>query len=211
MSNQAASAQQRLPLLGAILAGGMSTRMGTPKSRLKLHGRRVIDVLADHLRPFCAKTVIICRDQEQAAKLTPHPGTTLLYDASPNLGPMGGLITAFAHSRYDAVLLLGCDVPFIQVQLLEKLSANFERDQPIALLPRTPGPDGPQPQPLCSIWSLRAAPHVQAAVREPHRSLFRLAARIGAAYLDLNGEESKQLRNVNTRADLVDGLSFEDQ
>ncbi|HYF49005.1 MAG TPA: molybdenum cofactor guanylyltransferase [Planctomycetota bacterium] len=196
-------------IVGAILAGGMSTRMGAPKSELKLHGRPVIDVLVEYLRMFCPSTVIVCRDGLQASTINLPPNVSSICDSESGKGPLGGLHGALAWARTDSVLLLGCDVPFVEPALLMKLVHRFQHDQPIAVLPRTPDPNGGwQPQPLCSIWSPRSLPEVGKALRENRLSLFRLAQEIGAAYMDVSPEESTQLRNVNTREDLRDGLTL---
>jgi len=204
-----ASAAPSLQILGAILAGGQSSRMGTTKSCLKLDGRPVLKILAERLRPICFRAVVVCRDAEQAASLALPPELSAIFDAVSGRGPLGGLHAALAFAGTDAVLLLGCDVPFVETPLLGKLVERFQRDQPIALLPRTPSTHGSwQPQPLCSIWSHAALPHVETALRENRLSLYRLAGEIGAAYVDLSNDESRQLRNVNTREELRDGLTL---
>jgi molybdopterin-guanine dinucleotide biosynthesis protein A len=44
-------------------------------------------------------------------------------DRAPGCGPLGGLDTALAHARYDTVVLVACDMPYVTSPLLAHLGA----------------------------------------------------------------------------------------
>lgn len=105
--------------LGAVLAGGQSTRFGSDKAEALLEGRSLLDhalhALAPHVDEMvlCGRTVI---------------GTTSLPDRpAPDLGPLGGINAALHHAReqgFDAVITTGCDMPFFPKALFDALMGN---------------------------------------------------------------------------------------
>jgi molybdopterin-guanine dinucleotide biosynthesis protein A len=92
-----------------ILAGGLSSRMGRDKSRIRL-GRRTI---LGHVRAIAAQLRL--------------PVRVLRRDAVPRCGPLGGIYTALARSRADALLFLACDMPFISTAFLKQMLKMYHR------------------------------------------------------------------------------------
>ena len=93
-----------MKLLGAILAGGRSTRFGSDKALALLDGRPLIE---HAIAALAARTevVIVC-GREWGDWVPDRPG--------PDLGPLGGInaaLHAAAARGFDAVLTAPCDVP----------------------------------------------------------------------------------------------------
>jgi molybdenum cofactor guanylyltransferase len=92
-------------VLGAILAGGKSSRFGGDKGAALLNGKALIDHVADGLRPQVDALIICGRD---------WPGLTYVVDRpAPDMGPLGGLCAALhygAANGYAHVVSAGCDV-----------------------------------------------------------------------------------------------------
>src|SRR5678815_5236223 len=78
-----------------ILAGGLSSRMGKDKARLRLSGRSLLG----HARRVAAEAGLACR--------------VVVKDAVSRCGPLGGICTCLASSRAEAEIFLACDMPFI--------------------------------------------------------------------------------------------------
>jgi molybdenum cofactor guanylyltransferase len=92
-------------LLGAIIAGGRSVRFGSDKGAAMVHGKRLIDHVADTLRPQVHNIVIVGRDWSGLQCIADWP--------APDMGPLGGLCGALrygAQNGFDAVITAGCDV-----------------------------------------------------------------------------------------------------
>jgi molybdopterin-guanine dinucleotide biosynthesis protein A len=95
----------RLRRLGAILAGGTSSRFGSDKALALHQGRPLIAHVADALLAQCDALVICGRDWGGHPSLADLPG--------PGLGPMGGLCAALAHAArngFAEVLAAPCDL-----------------------------------------------------------------------------------------------------
>lgn len=85
-----------------ILAGGLSSRMGRDKARLRLGGRALLTWV------------------RTAARATGWPVRVVWRDAVPRCGPLGGVWTAFNRSRARRLVFLSCDQPFVTTDLIRQ-------------------------------------------------------------------------------------------
>ncbi|NWK95418.1 molybdenum cofactor guanylyltransferase [Sphingobium lactosutens] len=96
------------PILGAVLAGGRSSRFGSDKAMALLDGRTLLDHAMAGLAPHVTEVVICGRDGGLADR--PHA----------DMGPLGGLNAALHHAlshEFTGVLTTGCDMPFYPADL----------------------------------------------------------------------------------------------
>lgn len=167
-------------ILGAVLAGGRSSRFGSDKALAELDGATLLARAVDALSAWCEKVVVVGREEAPAPTLPdwPHPG----------MGPLGGIAAALHLARdedFEAVLTLGVD------------TAGLPDDLPALL---TPAPAYIASQPVIGLWPVSAAAAVEEILRGPgQHSLRALAERIGARAVPLPREPA----NINTEADLA--------
>ena len=105
-------------VLGAILAGGRSTRFGSDKALATLDGRALIDRVADAIAPQVDALVVVGRSHRSLPSISDRP--------APDLGPLGGIAAALHHATihgFSQVLTVPCDAPFLPARLREQLSA----------------------------------------------------------------------------------------
>ena len=167
-----------MKLLGAILAGGRSTRFGSDKAAALLAGKPLLDHVAERLARQCDGVIVCGRNWPGLEAVADRPG--------PDLGPLGGLNAALHHAAeqgYDAVLSAGCDTP----QLPDDLAARF-------------GPGGYYADlPVLGLWPATLAPDLDRHLaRGGSRAVRRWAEDMAIA--SLNGGAG--LPNVNCPADL---------
>ena len=74
-------------------------------------------------------------------------------DAVTARGPLGGIYTALLQSRTEFSLVLGCDLPFVNRNLLACLMLRAKAEGSDVTVPRSP--DG-RLQPLCAVYRRRA-------------------------------------------------------
>lgn len=86
-----------------ILAGGLSTRLGRDKARLKLHGQTMLARIRAAARELGCPVRVIRRD------------------LVARCGPLGGIFTALETTRAEAVLFLACDMPLVTAALLRRI------------------------------------------------------------------------------------------
>ena len=177
-----------------ILAGGLSTRMGRDKARVRIGSRTMLE----HVRAV--------------AKQTGLPVRVIRRDAVARCGPLGGICTAFKRSRADAILFLACDMPFVSLAMLRSMLPSVRR--PRFSVPASPKPQNPvktwTPNALfasegsragfpCLLWREPAVAVVAQQIQDGEFSLQSLAGKLQAKTLRCSAD---QLVNINTPEEL---------
>ena len=111
------------PLSVAILAGGQSRRMGRDKALLDVGGRALIEHVIERARPVASEMMLIASDRPAYARF----GLRVVPDRYPQSGALGGIYTAIAEAEYHHCLVLACDMPFVNTDLLRYM-ASVPRD-----------------------------------------------------------------------------------
>ena len=105
----------RNDIVGVILAGGKSSRMGRDKALLELKGMSFIKNIADELQKVFTK-VIIVSDRTEAYKFL---GLRIYEDIFKNCGPLAGIHSAFIHSRSKVIFVVSTDMPLINSKIIK--------------------------------------------------------------------------------------------
>jgi molybdenum cofactor guanylyltransferase len=106
------------PARAAILAGGRATRLGRPKATAPLAGRPLISYPLLAATEAGLDTVVVAkRDSE-----LPELDVPVLIEPDQPRHPLCGVLEAFRASS-TPVLALGCDMPFLNGELLAWLAS----------------------------------------------------------------------------------------
>lgn len=105
-------------VIGAVLAGGRSRRMGTDKALIEIDGRSLVARAVEALAAAGATTVLIVGGAEIELLSACESGSVTapvrwMPDPMPGLGPLAGLVAALAGAREHAasvVAILPCDL-----------------------------------------------------------------------------------------------------
>jgi len=154
----------------AVLAGGQSRRMGQDKALLEVDGRALIQHVLEAASPVGSETLIIAPERPEYERF----GTRVVPDRFPQSGSLGGIYTALAEASNDHCLVLACDMPFVNRQLLEYM-ISLERDYD-ALVPslsaeRSDQGEGETLETLHAIYSKACLP---AIVRQLNAGVFKV-------------------------------------
>jgi molybdenum cofactor guanylyltransferase len=101
----------------SIQAGGQSRRMQRDKGLVPLNGRPLIEHLVERVRPLGDEILITTNQPQDYAYL----GLPMASDKTPGAGALAGLHTAMEAAHGERVLVLACDMPFVNVPLLKHL------------------------------------------------------------------------------------------
>ncbi len=145
-------------LTGVLLAGGKSSRMGTPKALLDLDGRPLLTHVARALVGPCHELVLSVGTEVDApadfvdalrrAIAAAGSSTVILArDQLPHRGPVGGLAAALAAGTGEWAFVTGCDSPFLESGFVENLHAHATAALDVVL----PNPGG-RPEPLLALY-----------------------------------------------------------
>lgn len=154
-------------LTGLVLAGGRSRRMGRDKSMLVFRGQLQVDRAVRIIRPACDKVYVSIRDDQDNPTTD---ATDVIIDRFGEIGPLGGLLSAFYHNRNSDVLMFSCAMPFVTVQMIKQLAE--ERD-PNYLAVAPVNSEG-QPEPLCAIYHASHKDHLLRAAKQGVRELSQI-------------------------------------
>jgi len=177
------------PLHGLVLAGGKSTRMQQDKGALQYHGLDQRTHVYHLLQAFCQEVHVSCnaaQAPELAGKL-PY-----LEDQFLNLGPKGGILTAFQHNPNAALLAVACDLPLLTSETLQYL---VQHRDPTKMATAFYDAEGKFPEPLLTIWEPRSYPallqFLSLGYSCPRKALINSDVRL------LTIPDVTELRNVN--------------
>jgi molybdopterin-guanine dinucleotide biosynthesis protein A len=110
----------KLPLSAVILAGGDSKRMGTNKAFLRLEDSNLIDLVFNRVNSLFAETIVVSDRLEELAYL-PAKLTKDLYTGVEK-SALRGIHAGLTVSSYPASFVIGCDMPFFSLSLINYMS-----------------------------------------------------------------------------------------
>jgi len=114
-------------VVGVVLAGGGSRRMGREKAALLLGGEPLLRRAVGRLRLALAEVIVV-----GAPALAPLvPDTRIVPDGWPGRGPLGALATALGATDAPWVVLVACDMPFIQPALIREIARRAQASQAV--------------------------------------------------------------------------------
>ncbi|MEM7772873.1 MAG: molybdenum cofactor guanylyltransferase [Cyanobacteria bacterium P01_A01_bin.37] len=205
-----------------ILAGGQSSRMGQDKASLSFSGipllRRVYDVAA-----HCTESVSVITPWPERYQALLPAACQWIVERSPNgsRGSTQGPVVGFSHGlRYlmasaqltPWVLLLACDLPCLEVEVLIGWMGDLSSVDPLAIaaLPCRassqddvhPNPDK-QWEPLCGFYRASCVDSLQEFIAGGGRSFQRWLRNEQIEALDMGDRRAQtMLMNCNTPDDL---------
>ncbi|HSM61408.1 MAG TPA: molybdopterin-guanine dinucleotide biosynthesis protein B [Longimicrobiales bacterium] len=185
----------RPALLGAVLVGGKGTRFGGPKAAATVRGVPMAERVARAVSEVAARTVLV-GDGPVAGAVRPR-----LEDPVPGAGPLGGLEAALVEAErlgLDGVLLVACDLPLIEPELLSRLVESLG-EAPAVAPEREGGVEA-----ACAVYARRTLTDVRAAMASEDRSLHALFRTVRGRVVpraELGPTAEVAFLNVNTAAD----------
>ena len=187
----------------AIIAGGKARRLGgRQKGTLAFGSTSIIERQIATLRTLTDTLLIVANDTASYARF----GVPVIGDDIPDAGALGGIYTALAHAAADPVIIVACDMPFVQAAFLRYL-IDAVRTADVAI-PRTPSGY----EPLCACYAGRCAPHLRRQIEAgvlkiqdllPHVRVREIGPREIAPY----DREGLLFCNVNTPDDYARALA----
>lgn len=167
-------------ILGAVLAGGMSTRFGSDKALAVLDGRSLLERAVASLKALCDAVVIVGRTSDLATSIVDWP--------RPGMGPLAGVAAALIHGRdngYASVLTCGVDCGGVPAGLLAELS---------------PASAHLEAQPVIGHWNSNTAQAAMAILQsEGRHSMLAFASAAGSRPVASQHAPA----NINSPADLA--------
>ena len=180
----------------ALLAGGLSTRMGEDKAFAPFNGKTLLEWMRDRLAPLFPHVFVVAREPERFHEL----GLPVVNDALPDTGSAVGVYTAVLASPTERVICVACDMPFVTPRFLRRLAEGSEGFD--VFVPR----HGEYMQPLCAVYGKGTLDAYRAFIAAGGRRIFDIYPDLNTGYLEMDGgqfgDPDELFMNVNTPAEL---------
>ena len=140
-------------ILGAILAGGQSKRMGKDKLFLELNNKKLIEHTIDKVKKYLKKIIIITnQDNEFFSK---NNLITVKDYIEGQLGPLVGILTAMKWAKENLskcswIATFPCDTPFFPESIIKSFIEESEKKESLILCASSHG----RKHNIFGLWSL---------------------------------------------------------
>ena len=140
-------------ILGAILAGGQSKRMGKDKLFLEINNKKLIEHTIDKVKKFLKKIIIVTnQDNEFFSK---NNLITVKDCIEGQLGPLVGILTAMKWAKENLskcswIATFPCDTPFFPESIIKSFIEESEKKESLILCASSHG----RKHNIFGLWSL---------------------------------------------------------
>tara|TARA_B110000438_G_scaffold13529_1_gene13082 strand:+ start:24 stop:644 length:621 start_codon:yes stop_codon:yes gene_type:complete len=140
-------------ILGSILAGGKSKRMGEDKLFVKLNNKTLIEHTINKVRKHFKKLIIVTNNDNEFFKKNNY---TIVKDCiTGQLGPLVGILTTmkWAKENYPNcswVATFPCDTPFFPESIISKFIEESKKKESLILCASSHG----RKHNIFGLWSL---------------------------------------------------------
>jgi molybdopterin-guanine dinucleotide biosynthesis protein A len=190
----------------AIQAGGESRRMGQDKALMPFLGMTLLERVIRRVS-FLGDELFIT---------TNHPrkyhafGLPLYQDVLPGEGALGGLLTALSSAQNPFLLVVACDMPFVNPDLLALALDRLQSHRVDVVIPQSKKGY----EPFHAAYRLSSClPAVQSALKSGKRRLISWFSDVNVITIgedDLQKYDPRQVAfwNVNTKEELQQAEEF---
>lgn len=189
---------ERVAVSGIVLAGGASARLGQDKALVELAGLPLVERVVDVLRSLVCEILLVTPSPERLAWL----GLPTVNDVYPGIGTLGGLHAGLSAIGSPYGLVVGCDMPFLNRELLAYMISQAEDAQ--VIIPRV----GRFYEPLHALYARSVLPILEQRILAGQRRIRQACAGLRTRYI-LEDEIARydpghrSFFNVNTPEDLA--------
>ncbi|HEV2128939.1 MAG TPA: molybdenum cofactor guanylyltransferase [Thermomicrobiales bacterium] len=183
-----------------MLIGGRSRRMGGPKALLRLAPGEptLLELVAGAMSEVASDVTLVGR----ASWPIPESLAGLHRVRDEGNGAADGVVAALRASRFDECLVVGCDMPFLNVALLREMGTLSKSEGRGVIVSESAGL-----HPLHAVYRRKNLARIESVVATGERSLVAIVQALGMAAIDLDvPERDSAVRwsvfNVNTPEDL---------
>jgi len=140
-------------ILGAILAGGQSKRMGKDKLFLELNNKKLIEHTLDKVKKYLKKIIIITNQDNKF--FFENDLTTVKDCVEGQLGPLVGILTAMKWAKENLskcswIATFPCDTPFFPESIIKRFIEESEKKESLILCASSHG----RKHNIFGLWSL---------------------------------------------------------
>jgi molybdopterin-guanine dinucleotide biosynthesis protein A len=192
-----------LPVSSIVLAGGRGSRLGREKHLEKIAGKSLIERVTSRLSSVSSEIFIVIspRQARTWAPLRSKVKAKIAVDIYPGKGALGGIYTGLVQSDSFHNLVVACDMPFLNGDLLHymiSLTPGFD-----VVIPRIDN----NVEALHAIYSKNCVAPIEEQLKRDNLKIAAFFNSVKVKYVEKEeierfDPEHLSFFNINTQADL---------
>ena len=191
-------------MLGVVLCGGQSSRMGSDKGLLMFNDKTWTQKAIDTLDNFQIPVVIsVNKNQYNGYSSIFRVDTLIPDDRSLQLhGPLCGLLSVHLKYPEEDLLILACDMPLIDTELIQQLLTKYRTGTTDDAFIYT---NDDEPEPMPGIYRSKGLAYIHqlySTNQLPRHSMKYMLEHIHTSFSPLPADKKGCFRNFNTHAEL---------
>lgn len=163
--------------VGIVLAGGASSRYGSPKAFAQHDGRYFYEIACAALEASSEHIIIVTREELVAR----FPPTMTVITDTPHflgLGPLAGIYSAMTYREAARYIVLPCDMPFMTPAVIDNLTSATQQGAVTAVRRED------DVYPLVSIWTKEVQHAVYEALINRRLSVMQLLQQVKTTWVE---------------------------
>ncbi len=194
-------------MLGIILCGGQSSRMGSDKGLLVHEAKTWAQTAYDKLSGINIPIKFSVNEKQQVDYAKVFETEVLIVDdaALDIHGPLLGVLSVHLQNPDDDLFLLACDLPLMETNLIKELFALYQQSKKYEAYIFT---NNKEQEPLCGIYTAAALQKIillQKKNQLTKHSMKFILSKLIVCEIALHENQKVYFRNFNAHAD-INGL-----
>lgn len=178
-----------------ILAGGKSSRMKQDKALIEVENQPLLQRVCETAIQVSTEVYILTPWQERYQSIVPTHCQFLL-ESQPHQGPLVALAEGISMINTEWILLLGCDLPFLDSTILQQWINSLDQI-PLSTLAVVPYRNS-RWEPLCGFYRCQCQDNLQSFIQQGGRSFQQWLPQIEVRPIEMNPPQDLMLLNCNT-------------
>lgn len=181
--------------------------MGRSKALESICGKSLIQRVIERLKPIGSQIIVVT--SEDYFDLAVDPGAETRVDIYPGKGPLGGIYTGLVASESLASLVVACDMPFLNIELIRymiRLSPGFD-----AIVPRLE-----RVEPLHAVYSKSLLDAMRSCIEHNQLGVSRFLNTVHTRYVEQAecrrfDPQLLSFFNINSQEDLDHAINLTEE
>ena len=185
-----------------VLAGGAGFRLGRDKRLETVGSVSLLERVLSQISFLNSEIVLVAASCFPHSHISGYPGLRVVSDIYPGSGPLGGIYTGLKAARSFYNLVVACDMPFLNRDLIRYMMAISGGSD--VVIPRI----GEYLEPLHAVYSKACIAPAESLLTQGQLRVGGILNRLKVRYVDadeINCFDPGHLSffNINTKSDLA--------
>ena len=172
-----------------ILSGGKSSRMGEDKGLMLFEGKSMIEHIIKTVKPLVKDIIIISNNNEYT-----QFGYHVFKDIIKDKGPLAGILTGLEQSTTSKNLVLSCDTPFINEELIKLVLSYNDYD---VVIPEKEN----RTHQLIGVYDKSCIAIIKEELANNRLKIKLVINKLDFKIVDVNHIDARVFHNINTKED----------